>query len=268
MWSTLFQSSDVRIILHNILGIKWFIITSRDCPSSPLLNLWLVISCQFPLVFLIQKPSRVEIELLVEMSDVIVEALFGPELTDVVVLEVEGHHVQHVSERSVVRVLGKYPAQTFHKPSSLHSITVGDIAWQSWEGNNHVLPRQLFLSWKLRKCFWSSSHGLHPILKFCGWNLLGICFILGWVKLNTRWWKSKVLCFSSTGLNNEKLWFPLQIGAKYVVKSPEGKRESCHLSKPFLLPENIIFQIYFQTIRWYNFSMISSMRGYENNCHV
>ena len=87
--------------------------------------------------------SRIEVELLVEVSHVIVKALLGPRLAGEVLLEVESDKVEHVPQVGVVGVLHEDLAQALDEPGALGAVPVGNITRECGVGNENVLPAEL-----------------------------------------------------------------------------------------------------------------------------
>ena len=87
--------------------------------------------------------SRVEVELLVKVSHVIVKALLGPRLAGEVLLEVESDKVEHVPQVGVVGVLHEDLAQALDEPGALGAVPVGNITRECGVGNENVLPAEL-----------------------------------------------------------------------------------------------------------------------------
>ena len=65
--------------------------------------------------------ARVEVELLVKVSYIIVKALLGPRLAGEVLLEVKSDKVEHVPQVGVVGVLHEDLAQALDEPGALGS---------------------------------------------------------------------------------------------------------------------------------------------------
>merc|ERR1712192_344071 len=85
---------------------------------------------------------RVEKEFLVEVSDFVGKGLFGSHLA-LVVFQPLSHHVQHVPQVCVGGSVHKNAAEAFYKPGATITIPVGNIAWQSGIGYQHVFPGNL-----------------------------------------------------------------------------------------------------------------------------
>lgn len=87
--------------------------------------------------------SRIEVELLVEVAHIIIEALFGSCLAREILLQVKSHQVEHVPQVGVVCVLHEDFAETLYEPCAFCAVPVGYIARESGVCYENVFPTEL-----------------------------------------------------------------------------------------------------------------------------
>ena len=84
----------------------------------------------------------VEKEFLVEVPDFVRKSLFRSHLA-LIVFQSLSNHVQHIPQVCIGSSIHEDAAEAFYEPGATITIPIGNVAWQSGIGDQHVFPGNL-----------------------------------------------------------------------------------------------------------------------------
>merc|ERR1712172_110369 len=122
--------------------------------------------------------------------------------------------VEHVPQVGVVCMLHEDLAETLYEPSALCAVPVSHIARKGGVCDENVLPTKLRLMRGPRTRPVTPLKN-HPCIR---------CTATSFFMVGSHVWRivdTIVLFFPSAGLDNEKLWLPLQLWAVLIVEPPK-----------------------------------------------